>query len=375
MIVDYNDLEVCQIELTTECGAGCPQCPRNVYGGKTVEDLPICELSLDDIKNILPIELVQRLRLVFFCGTYGDPIWAKDILPVIKWLRGVNSKLEIGLNTNGSARTEKWWSEMADVLDDDGYVVFSIDGDEETNHIYRRWTDYNKIIRNAKSFIESGGEAIWEFLVFRHNEHQVEDIENFSKELGFKRFTSKKTGRFLTKDHTIIERQEVLDKEGNIEYYLEKPRQEKYRNVSLEKIDNIIKEVSSFDDYLDEVPIKCLVKSKKEIYLSAEGLLVPCGWLHDRMYGEYVKDSKSSKQFWNLIYNTGGKDKLNAKINSLKDIIEGDLFRKVSESWIKDSIKDGKMERCAVVCGQDLDILKSQASKIYRYESYKDIQS
>ena len=59
------------------------------------------------------------------------------------------------------------------------------------------------------------------------------------------------------------------------------------------------------------------------------------------------------------------------KINSLKDIIEGDLFRKVSESWIKDSIRDGKMERCAVVCGQDLDILKSQASKIYRYESYK----
>ena len=119
-IVSYNDIEVCQIELTTECGAGCPQCPRNVYGGKTVEDLPICELSLDDIKNIFPIELVQRLRLVFFCGTYGDPIWARDILPVIKWLRGVNSKLEIGLNTNGSARTEKWWGEIADVLGDNG---------------------------------------------------------------------------------------------------------------------------------------------------------------------------------------------------------------------------------------------------------------
>ena len=61
MIVDYNDLEVCQIELTTECGAGCPQCPRNVYGGKTVDDLPICELSLDDIKltNKLNYELLD----------------------------------------------------------------------------------------------------------------------------------------------------------------------------------------------------------------------------------------------------------------------------------------------------------------------------
>ena len=66
-------------------------------------------------------------------------------------LREVNPKLEIGLNTNGSARTEKWWGEMANVLGDNGYVVFSIDGDEETNHIYRRYTDYNKIIRNAKT--------------------------------------------------------------------------------------------------------------------------------------------------------------------------------------------------------------------------------
>ena len=371
-IVSYNDLEVCQIELTTGCGAGCPQCPRNVYGGKTVDDLPICELSLDDIKKIFPQELIRRLRLVFFCGTYGDPIWAKDVLPVIKWLREVNPKLEIGLNTNGSARTEKWWVEMADVLGDNGYVVFSIDGDEETNHIYRRWTNYNKIIRNAKSFIKSGGEAIWEFLVFKHNEHQVDDIEKFSKELGFKRFTSKKTGRFLTKDHTIVEKQEVLDKKGNVEYYLEKPDNPKYRNVSLEKIDEIIKQESSFDGYLDKVKIKCLVQSKKELYLSAEGLLVPCGWLYDRMYGEYVKDSKSSKQFWDVLDEFGGKDILNATIHSIEDIVNNGVFKKISESWVKDTIKDGKMERCAVVCGQDLDILKNQASKIYRYESYEN---
>ena len=369
MIVDYNDLEVCQIELTTECGAGCPQCPRNVHGGKTVDDLPICELSLDEIKKIFPTELVKRLRLVFFCGTYGDPIWARDVLPVIKWLREVNPKLEIGLNTNGSARTEKWWGEMANVLGDNGYVVFSIDGDEETNHIYRRYTDYNKIIRNAKAFIKSGGEAIWEFLVFRHNEHQVEDIEKFSKELGFKIFTSKKTGRFLTKDHTIIQKQEVLSKEGEIEYYLEKPKNPEYRNISLEKIDKLIEEHTTFDDYLNQVPIKCLVKQKKELYLSADGLIIPCGWLADRMYGLHT-DSKSSKQFWDLIHEVGGKDGLDARKHSIKEIVEGKLFKKVSESWTKKTISEGKMERCAVVCGQDLDILKNQAVKIYRYESY-----
>ena len=86
----------------------------------------------------------------------------------------------------------------------------------------------------------------------------------------------------------------------------------------MEKIDEIIKRVSSFDDYLDKVKIKCLVQSKKELYLSAEGLLVPCGWLHDRMYGEYVKDSKSSKQFWDVLDEFGGKDRNEAQDYDLK---------------------------------------------------------
>ena len=369
MIVNYNDLEICQIELTTECGAGCPQCPRNVYGGKTVEDLLICELSLNDVKKILPIELIKRLKLLYFCGTYGDPIWARDILPVIKWLREVNPDLEIGLNTNGSARTEKWWGEIADVLGDNGYVVFSIDGLEDTNKIYRRWTDYNKIIRNSKSFINNGGFAIWEFLIFRHNEHQVEEIKKLSEKLGFKKFTMKKTGRFLNKAHEVIEKQEVLDKTGNIEYFLEKTKTPGYKNKATEQFDDVVDSYGTMTNFFDKSTIKCFVKEKKEIYISAEGLVVPCGWLHDRMYGVH-SDSKSSKQFWDLINEIGGKDKLDTKKYNIKEIIEGDLFRKVSESWMKKSIKDGKMERCAAVCNKELKILEEQAVKIYRYDSY-----
>ena len=40
------------------------------------------------------------------------------------------------LNTNGSARNEKWWGDLSKTLGPNGYVVFSIDGDKETNHIY-----------------------------------------------------------------------------------------------------------------------------------------------------------------------------------------------------------------------------------------------
>ena len=61
------------------------------------------------------------------------------------------------------------------------------------------------------------------------------------------------------------------------------------------------------------------------------------------MYGLHT-ESKSSIQFWDLINKIGGKYELDARIHSIKEIVEGDLFRKVSESWVKDSIKDGKMD-------------------------------
>ena len=48
---------------------------------------------------------------------------------------------------------------------------------------------------NVKSFIQAGGEAHWEFLVFKHNEHQVEEARNLAREMGFKEFYLKKRRR------------------------------------------------------------------------------------------------------------------------------------------------------------------------------------
>ena len=42
---------------------------------------------------------------------------------------------------------------MAEIIGGHGQVDFNIDGLEDTNHLYRRNTDFNKIINNAQAFI------------------------------------------------------------------------------------------------------------------------------------------------------------------------------------------------------------------------------
>lgn len=76
------------------------------------------------------------------------------------------------------------------------YVVFSIDGLEDTNHIYRRNTNFKKIMDNARAYIETGASAHWDMLVFEHNKHQVQQCRDMAMELGFNWFRSKTTDRW-----------------------------------------------------------------------------------------------------------------------------------------------------------------------------------
>ena len=55
--------------------------------------------------------------------------------------------MKLSMHTNGSAREQNWWKELAKYR---VIVTFGIDGLEDTHHLYRISTDFNKIIDNAQ---------------------------------------------------------------------------------------------------------------------------------------------------------------------------------------------------------------------------------
>src|SRR5262249_44436596 len=156
----------------------------------------------------------------------------KDTLSILQYLRRANPDICLGLHTNGSARSVEWWSELARILPHGkGYVRFGIDGLETTNHLYRRNTKWDTVMRNVKAFIAAGGNAEWDFLVFRHNEHQVDEARALARELGFTLFNCKASGRFFSLSRSEpINRTPVKDREGNLEYWLERPSNPQWNN-------------------------------------------------------------------------------------------------------------------------------------------------
>ena len=175
-----NSLTQLLIEPTGFCNAKCPHCPRYTDDGFLHDYIPEEHLTIDAFKHGLTPELLINLQTVEFAGATGDPMmnpWIEDLINFFDFVPLVT------VDTNGSLRNKNWWQELAKFSN--LQVIWSIDGLEDTNHLYRVGTDYNKIMENASAFISAGGNAVWKCIVFKHNEHQIDEITKVSKLLGF----------------------------------------------------------------------------------------------------------------------------------------------------------------------------------------------
>lgn len=195
---DLHSMRVLHLEPTTVCNLGCPLCVRtdiNDYN-KTNPRLELTTITIEQLSQALPTSVVAGLDKMFMCGNLGDPAAAQNCLEIYQWFRKQNTSIVLGINSNGSLRSQRWWQLLADVLNQPkDYAVFSIDGLEDTNHIYRIRSDWKKLMSNAQAFIDAGGQAHWDMLVYEHNEHQVDACAELARSMGFKWFRAKHSKR------------------------------------------------------------------------------------------------------------------------------------------------------------------------------------
>lgn len=252
--LDRYQIHSFNIEPTNRCVLACSECART--GNEFIRKNPR-DISLDVLRNAFPLSRREEFAglKVNLCGAVGDSIYHKNLHAVLAYLKQAGLRIE--LETNGSFRSQEWWRSTLDILTPDDSITFSVDGLKDTNHVYRknaRWDD----IEWAMRFCAPRLRVSWKFIVFKHNEHQLDDARALAASIGIRSIIFKKSSRFRQVDKLA-------------------PVQDRFIGVASRNRQTIAQmdrsDAASIDDKLVIKP-KCL--SGKNIAITATGYLFPC---------------------------------------------------------------------------------------------------
>jgi hypothetical protein len=292
-------------------------CSRTKLLNAGREDLLKDEISIDLFKQWFSPEFIRQLDSLHMCGNLGDPIVAADTLEIFSYLREHKRSIKLKMFTNASARDDAWWKRLAQLR---VKTIFSIDGLEDTNKLYRINTSWEKIMNNAEVFISSGGVALWYMVVFEHNEHQIEECRALAKKMKFTEFQPRHTARFKLGQDEL----HVYDNNGKYTHTL-KPTE-----ISKNLRENN-KLITAKDD------ISCKAGINKSIYVSAAGVVTPCCW------------TESSK--WENVPRTNDYLSRIGNFYSLHNHSISEIFNTGSLNNIKNTWGYNPLQACSAQCG------------------------
>lgn len=344
--IPFAQLETIAIDFTSHCNSMCGNCSRN-HGGTIVNsNMPLSHMDLELWKHIMTKQNLAQVTEIMFNGAYGDAPMNPNLISALEYLLEItDTPPMIRIDTNGGMNTPLWWKELAEVLSKfpkPTHVTFSIDGLEDTNHLYRRGVIWEKVIENAKAFIDAGGWARWRSLIFTHNKHQIFEMKKLSEDIGFQKFDINGGHPGAAIDAAIGKAKESFNANKKQSAY-----EVEYAFLKHEEnIKNRIKEYGSLQTALDKSPISCKWQNKRMIQISHVGEVWPCCFFLSDRYPKspdsiFYKDIKnvlgSNEEYFNhLSYHT------------LEEILNHVWFKEIlTDSWNTD-----RFAVCSRNCGQ-----------------------
>lgn len=324
MYLEFKNVRTLHLEPTSYCNAFCPQCART--------ENPILKkkhVSLKQYQQWFSPEFVSQLENTYMCGNYGDPIVNPECYEIVKYFHDHGCK-RVSIHTNGGVNSTEFWQKLGAL---GTRALFGIDGLEDTNHLYRVGVRWNKLMDNVQAFIDAGGIAEWAFLLFEHNEHQVEEALELANKMGFKKFREKASSRFVERKHDTVSRTGVTIKPS-----------QKSQSIHQKDFNKVLEKHKTIDSYAMKTKISCRTQRENSIYVDFEGRLWPCCWMgHHYPKADFMKDHLPDLED---IY---GENFNSLEHNSLEQMLSGKWFSSgLEDSWENE---EKRMKVCGFTCG------------------------
>jgi len=169
-------------EPTTSCNLRCPECPS----GKREFTRPTGMLQTDFFKSTLDDLHREISYLIFYFQ--GEPYLNTQFLEMVKYAS--EKKIYTATSTNAHYLTDV--NARKTVESGLDRLIISIDGTtQETYEQYRVGGSLSKVIEGAENILKWKKElksatphVIFQFLVVKPNEHQLQEMETLSKKMG-----------------------------------------------------------------------------------------------------------------------------------------------------------------------------------------------
>lgn len=324
-----SNIKTVELELTSRCNAQCAVCGRfdftNTYQivreeARVNAELPMADLSVDDIGQILPERFLKTIEAIVLCGSHGDAIMVDDLHKTLDYLTTANPDLALQFNTNGGARSKAWWTALAQFFNrEDRHVVFAIDGFEDTHHLHRGNTRFEKVIENARTFIAAGGRAKWKFVIFRHNQHEIDKARSLADEMGFIEFIPIYSFRFA---NDTGEGMPVLSK-GKRSHFLQ--RSQRVVPNAFNGGERCLSARTN-PDHSILTTVDCEAIKQGYLYIDFLGRVWPCSFTaRSALYRDFWAPLPSQVTVGNLLEDYP-PDILDGRKHPIEEIIEGEFF-------------------------------------------------
>src|SRR6187200_1738757 len=169
-------------EPTTSCNLRCPECPS----GLRAFTRPTGMLEKDFFTRTIDEIHKELLYLIFYFQ--GEPYLNPAFLDMVKYAsdKGIYTATSTNAHYLNDAAAKRTVESGLDRL------IISIDG--TTQDVYKQYRvggNMDKVIEGAKNIVKwkkalnsKTPFVFFQFLVVKHNEHQVEEIKQLAKEIG-----------------------------------------------------------------------------------------------------------------------------------------------------------------------------------------------
>jgi len=177
--VYWGSPPVVMIEPTNICNLQCPLCPSGngtLKRAKGYMDLDVFKKIIDDI---------EKTAFMVVLWNQGEPYLNKDFSKMVKYASDRGLFTLVSTNGNIDYEAEEIVKSGLDSM------IVSLDGTtQETYNKYRVNGKLNTVIKGVKEIVaakkklkRSNPLLRWQFLVMKHNEHEIEEIKLLAKEL------------------------------------------------------------------------------------------------------------------------------------------------------------------------------------------------